>query len=872
MAKNPKPSFALVLLKSRLCQRVAAAVFASIIIVEALILILSYHSYERDLLVRLDDVERTALISGFLLQAHGSPRNLLITGRILSQHTNLRGATLYSADGALIGSFGEKPRLNPEKSRTDNVTRQIVDDRTRFEVVWDPEDTSLPFTVVGRLDATWISAELQRFVWRGIGLVLLISLFACPITMIIVGNLTLVPLLKMRSSLNHAAADPEHADQYSLQARWSREINEAILALNSLLHRVSKTHREELAMFSAMVRDAHEALMVQDHTGRLIYANAACLKLCGFPDIRSMALSGLPRFVLESSDEPISLKRYLADGNFVTEATLIGAGSRRIACELSGIRLVDETANEPVRYVAHVVDISARKEAENALRKGEEQLRLITDNLPVIIAYVDTKQRYRFVNKTFLAWYDRSYDEVIGTSIKSLLGDERYQSMRPEIEKVLRGKTQSLCQSATYPDGNKREIETSLIPHIGRDGKVHGAFVLSADVSERNATQKQLHQTQKMEALGQLTGGVAHDFNNILAIVLGNLELTEEKLKTGEDAGPLLANAVRATRRGAGLTQRLLAYSRQQVLAPTVVNLGKLVADMAALLRGTLGAHIEIETVGADDSCLCEADPSQVENAVLNFAINARDAMAKGGKLTIETVNVYLDDDCAAAEADIMPGDYVMLSITDTGTGMPPDVLERIFEPFYTTKEVGEGNGLGLSMVYGFVKQSGGHMTVDSEVGEGTVFKIYLPRSEKSEPHKVGDGARCREPVAGEETVLVVEDDPDLRILAAALLNSLGYQVMDAESGAAALELLKQGRHFDLLLTDVILPGGMSGLELVEEIQREKPGTKVLFMSGYTEMAMANGVRLDETEAFLQKPFRKQDLAAKVREILDTAA
>lgn len=748
MAKDPKSSLALALLKSRLCQRVAAAVFASIIIVEAVILILSYHDYERQLLTRLDDVERTALISGFILQAHGSPRNLLITGRILSKHTNLRGATLYSADGGLIGSFGEKPRLDPERSRTDDITRQVVDDGTRFEVVWSPGDTSLPFTVVGRLDATQIIGELHRFVWRGIGLVLLISLFVCPITMIAVGNLTLVPLLKLRSSLNHASADPENADQYSLQARWSREINEAILALNSLLQRVSKTHREELAMFSAMVRNAHEALMVQDHTGRLIYANAACLKLCGFPDIRSMALSGLPQFVLEGSSEPISLKRYLADGNSVTEATLVGAERRRIACELSGIRLVDETANEPVRHVAHVVDISARKKAENALRKGEEQLRLVTDNLPVVIAYIDTEQRYRFVNKTFLAWYDRSRDEVIGTSVKSLLGDERYQSVRPEIEKALRGRSQFLCQSAAYPDGNKRETETSLISHVGRDGKVNGAFVLSADVSERNATQKQLHQTQKMEALGQLTSGVAHDFNNILSIVLGNLELTGEKLESGEDVGPFLANAVRATRRGAGLTRRLLAYSRQQILAPTVVDLGKMVADMATLLGGTFSEHIEIETVGADDLWVCEADPSQVENAVLNFAVNARDAMPKGGRLTIETANVYLDEEDAAARADIMPGEYVMLSVTDTGAGMPPEVLERIFEPFYTTKEIGEGTGLGLSMVYGFVKQSGGHMTVDSQVGEGTVFKIYLPRSGESEPRKVEDGATRREPVA----------------------------------------------------------------------------------------------------------------------------
>ena len=415
------------------------------------------------------------------------------------------------------------------------------------------------------------------------------------------------------------------------------------------------------------------------------------------------------------------------------------------------------------------------------------------------------------------------------------------------------------------PDGKIRHIvEFGELVYDDR-GRAVGHAGTIQDITERTVLEEQLRQAQKMEAVGQLTAGVAHDFNNILAVIWGNAELLGDEL--GEDNQRLIS-LFRAVERGSELTQRLLAFSRRQMLKPEIIIASNLVADIIGLMRRTLEEHIDIGTVTAAGLWNCEVDPAQLENALVNLAINARDAMPDGGKLTIETANARLDDDYAAAQADVTPGQYVMLAVTDTGTGMPPEVREHVFEPFFTTKEVGHGSGLGLSMVYGFVKQSGGHVTVYSEEGEGTTIKIYLPRSAGA-----GDVERKpamdEVPVAQGETVLVVEDDPDVRTLAVALLSKLGYQIMEAATGAAALAELGTTTRVNLLLTDVVLPGGMNGRELATEIARRVPGIQVLYMSGYTEDAIMHHGRLDADAKLLQKPFRRADLARAVRSVLD---
>jgi len=364
---------------------------------------------------------------------------------------------------------------------------------------------------------------------------------------------------------------------------------------------------------------------------------------------------------------------------------------------------------------------------------------------------------------------------------------------------------------------------------------------------------------------GAVTGGIAHDFNNLLTIILGNAELLKERL--GDD-GALAENVIGAATRGAELTQQLLAFSRRQPLKPAVIDLNALTAGMTSLIGRTLGETIRIETRAAADLWDVEADPGQVENAILNFAINARDAMPNGGSLVMETANVTLEDD-RGAHVNAAPGHYVMLAVTDTGTGMPPEVLEHVFEPYFTTKDVGKGSGLGLSMVYGFSKQSGGYVTIDSEQGVYTTVRLHLPRA-KGRVLSVEQEAEDEVPVARGETVLLVEDEAPVRTLTATLLNTLGYAVIEASDGDSAVAALESASRVDLLLTDVVLPGAMSGPQIAEEARRRRPGIKVLLMSGYPDKVLHHHDLPDGEVEVLAKPFRKRKLAQKVRSALNS--
>jgi PAS domain S-box-containing protein len=396
-----------------------------------------------------------------------------------------------------------------------------------------------------------------------------------------------------------------------------------------------------------------------------------------------------------------------------------------------------------------------------------------------------------------------------------------------------------------------------------------GTVIIAMDISALKHTEAQLVQSQKMEAVGQLTGGVAHDFNNLLTVVLGNLNLLRERMNRDSPEYKMVQPAIRAAERGATLTARLLAFSRRQALTPSVINVGKAIAEMTALMRRVLGENIEIETVVDGGLWSCEVDPTQLENALLNMALNARDAMPEGGKLTVEAGNARLDDEYAASQLEVSPGRYVMLSVTDTGVGMSPEVRSRVFDPFFTTKEVGRGTGLGLSMVYGFVKQSGGHISVYSEPGEGTTFKIYLPRVITRDDRSRSVASAPGDERGRGELILVVEDDADVRALTMVMLEDLGYRVVAAESAETARERLAAEPDIALLLTDVVLPGGTSGRTLAESLVEARPGLRVLYMSGYTENAIIHHGRLDEGIQLLQKPFRKADLQRKVRRALD---
>jgi len=390
-----------------------------------------------------------------------------------------------------------------------------------------------------------------------------------------------------------------------------------------------------------------------------------------------------------------------------------------------------------------------------------------------------------------------------------------------------------------------------------------------AEAERREVAEQALRQSQKMEAVGQLTGGVAHDFNNLLTIIIGNLGIAKRGVVEAR-AERALNNALVGAERAAQLTQRLLAFSRRQPLNPRVLDVNKLIVSISDLLVRTLGENIELESIGAAGLWKVEADASELESTLLNLALNARDAMPEGGKLTIETSNAYLDEGYCQQHAGVAPGQYILIAITDNGGGMSPETIDRAFEPFFTTKEAGKGTGLGLSQVYGFMKQSEGHVKIYSESGEGTTIKLYLPRRDGNEAaHSVDEPASSERGRA--ETILIVEDDDGVRQYASEILRDLNYQIIEAKDSATALRLLDADKKFDLLLTDVVLPG-KNGRELATEVERRRPGTKVIFMTGYSRNAIVHHGRLDPGTALIQKPLIERVLAQKIRQILDSGS
>jgi nitrogen-specific signal transduction histidine kinase len=400
---------------------------------------------------------------------------------------------------------------------------------------------------------------------------------------------------------------------------------------------------------------------------------------------------------------------------------------------------------------------------------------------------------------------------------------------------------------------------------------------LELQVAERTAqlrsNEEALRQSQKMEAIGQLTGGVAHDFNNLLQVIIGNLDSilrhAPEDLARVRRAA---TQALNGARRAAALTQRLLAFSRRQPLDPKPLNVNALITSLSDLVHRTLGETVAVETVLAAGLWQVEADSNELEAAILNLAVNARDAMVGGGRLTIESGNAHIDDAYAAAYAEVSPGQYVLISVSDTGVGMDAETVSRAFEPFYTTKPPGKGTGLGLSQVYGFVKQSGGHIKIYSEVGHGTTVKIYLPRLMTEAPAPEEKVEALAPDGDGEETILVLEDDDDVRAASVEILRELGYRVIEAHDGPSALRLLERQARVDLLFTDVVLPGGMTGAQVAARAREFRPDLRVLFTTGYARNAIVHHGRLDRGVRLITKPFTSSDLATKVRDVLDEDA
>ncbi len=476
--------------------------------------------------------------------------------------------------------------------------------------------------------------------------------------------------------------------------------------------------------------------------------------------------------------------------------------------------------------------------------------------------HLDKDWRYTRVNRAAEEMFHIAESEVLGKSMWDVYPDLYGTEVYTRFQRAMETGEHATLENY-YPPIDRYHL-VRLFP------EPDGMTVYASDITERRRAEQQLRQAQKMEAVGQLTGGVAHDFNNLLTVILGNADMLVEELDGDQRLRSIAAMIQSAAERGADLTHRLLAFSRRQPLAPVVVDVNQLVTGLEGLLRRTLHESIDLELVRGAGLWKAVVDRSQLENAVLNIAINARDAMPEGGKLTIETANTRLDDLYAELE-DVQPGQYVMIAVSDTGQGMDPSVLSRAFDPFFTTKAVGKGSGLGLSMVYGFVKQSGGHVKLYSEPGYGTTVKIYLPRA--ADRQGTAEAAKSDQPriVKGTERIALVEDEELVRKFAEMNLKALGYDVSSFPTGPDLLRAMDGGLRFELLFTDVVLPGGMNGREIAEEVVKRAPGTKVLYSSGYTENAIVHHGRLDEGVNLLNKPFRKAEMAQKVRAVLDSA-
>jgi PAS domain S-box-containing protein len=503
-------------------------------------------------------------------------------------------------------------------------------------------------------------------------------------------------------------------------------------------------------------------------------------------------------------------------------------------------------------------------DAEQTEHRRESALRQrIFDTSLDLILLVDRQGIVQQISPSVRSILGYEPDAMIGRSAIEYLHHEDLEKTRHEMRKATRGELQ-VSFDCRYVHKDGRIVPLSWKGLWSEPDQQH--FFVGRDVTERVGLERQLRQAQKMEAIGQLTGGIAHDFNNILAVIIGMAELTAAAVAKDPKVLAMVKQIDESAERGAQLVLRMLAFARKQPLEPRILDMNDTIQHSVAILERTLGEHITMRAVLSEDLWQATADPSQLEDAILNLAVNARDAMPNGGRLVIETANAQLDEAYAAQHADVTAGDYVVITVTDSGTGMSPDVIERVFEPFFTTKEVGRGTGLGLSMVYGFVKQSRGHVKIYSEVGHGTSIRLYFPRAIQPSV-SVTVGAASAELPKGRETVLVVEDDAAVRGMAVNVLEKLGYDVRQAADGKSAFEILRAETHVDLLFTDMVMPNGMNGHELIRAARNLRPDLKVLLTSGYSEQFI-NTSDDAPTARLLNKPYRREALATAVREVL----
>ncbi len=557
----------------------------------------------------------------------------------------------------------------------------------------------------------------------------------------------------------------------------------------------------------------------------------------------------------------------LPEGGFVTVYTDITEQRRyerliREQNEELERRVEARTAELKAAHDQLLVAITKQRDIARALRASEARLQLITDSVPAGISYWDRNQRCLFANRRFAAAYGFKKEEIIGRHGDKVVGERTLVMLQVYIDRVRAGESVTFEHDMMLSSGRPMMMRTSLLPDINDRGEVAGFFVLTLNITRQKRAEEAIRQAEKMEAVGQLSSGVAHDFNNLLTVILGNLVPLQERCRDREERAEYLDPAIEAARKGAKLTHRLLSFARRQSLEPKPVDVEEVIGNAVRLARRTLPSDIEVVTATRGEPYPAMADPVQLENALLNLAFNARDAMPKGGRLRVETTFTTLVA-AAATDHGVEPGDYVQISVQDTGLGMDAETKARVFEPFFTTKRGGDGTGLGLSMVYGFVKQSKGAIHIESEPGKGAEVVISLPRAVETQESASRNGAPPSIEIADDELVLLVEDDDQVRAVVRRELTGLGFRLIEAADADEALALIDAVPDFTMLVSDVVMPGTLSGIELGKRAALVNPSLKVLLMTGYAGRDRAR--HLDECPfALLRKPFSRDQLVEAI--------
>jgi PAS domain S-box-containing protein len=656
-------------------------------------------------------------------------------------------------------------------------------------------------------------------------------------------------------------------------SRWVRTTGRAVLNRDGIIVRVEGTFQDinhhknvEFALAESLTswRRLAETLPIivwtADQLGRITYTSqslstysgteAEALKLEGWMNIihpadQPTVAEVWPQSVATGKDYEVEFRIRRHDGAYRWHL------ARATRLRLQGD--IEET------WYGTAIDIDDRIRLENELRKAANRYEMVLESVTDAIFALDKNWNFTLLNHHAEILLQKDKSQLIGKCVWEEFPEAVNTTFQTEYERCAREAVTVRFEERFDPLGKFFEVTAYPSPD--------GISVHFRDVTDQRKFNEHLEQAQKLESIGQLTGGVAHDFNNLLTVILGNSELVLESQPVGSTNRRLLEVVLEAAERGASMTQRLLAFARKQALSPQPVDVNKLVANMNELLQRSLGEHIEIEVIRHAGLWKAMVDPIQLENALLNLAINARDAMPKGGRLTIETWNARLDANYVEKNPGLSEGAYVMLGVSDTGGGISPDIIERIFDPFFTTKPKGHGTGLGLAMVHGFVKQSNGHVTVYSELGQGTTFRIYLPRTEER-TQKSQQLEESEIPYGEGELVLLVEDDELVRSYATSILSGINYRVVVAHDGPSALEKIQLHPDIALLFTDVVMPGGMTGRDLANAVKKIRPTLPILYTSGYTDNAIIHHGRLDPDVLLISKPYRRSELARRVRQAL----